>query len=205
MNLLAIIEDITSTRQGNSPKYDEGHVLLALYLLKEKQPIGRISLMKELDLKEASVKTLIRRMKEAGLIKTDKVGGNVLTESGEALLKQLSYKVTTRQARLESINWTSYGILLRGGEALVSQHGILELRDLVIKQGAEKVLIAVFVQGKIELPPKTDELAMGNLLHEIASAFPDARDGDAAIFIIPPDLRLALKVSVKILEAVNVA
>ncbi|WP_054845521.1 DUF4443 domain-containing protein [Sulfuracidifex tepidarius] len=178
---------------------------LALITIKENQPIGRISLMKKVGLKEASMKTLIRRMKELGLVETDKIGGTVLTEKGESILDQILKRVAVKQVTLKSIGWDSYGILLRGGESLLRQHGVLELRDEVIKQGAERVLIAVFENGKIEIPPKTDDMAMGNLLQEISEAFKEAKEGDMAIFITPQDLRLALKVSVKILENVNVA
>ncbi|BBG26588.1 DUF4443 domain-containing protein [Sulfuracidifex tepidarius] len=205
MDVPSIITEITSTRQGNAPKYDEGHVALALIIIKENQPIGRISLMKKVGLKEASMKTLIRRMKELGLVETDKIGGTVLTEKGESILDQILKRVAVKQVTLKSIGWDSYGILLRGGESLLRQHGVLELRDEVIKQGAERVLIAVFENGKIEIPPKTDDMAMGNLLQEISEAFKEAKEGDMAIFITPQDLRLALKVSVKILENVNVA
>ncbi len=205
MDVPSVIAEITSTKQGNSPKYDEGHVALTLITIKENQPIGRISLMKKVGLKEASMKTLIRRMKELGLVETDKVGGTVLTEKGESVLNEILKRVIVKQATLKSIGWESYGILLRGGGTLLRQRGVLELRDEVIKQGAERVLIAVFENGKIELPPKTDDMAMGNLLQEISEAFREAKEGDVSFFITPQDLRLALKISVKILENVNVA
>ena len=56
-------------------------VLYALYLLYEK-PMGRFSLMNELGLNEASIKTLLKRMKSYGLVeKTTK--GHALTGIGK--------------------------------------------------------------------------------------------------------------------------
>ncbi|BCU68465.1 hypothetical protein HS7_19020 [Sulfolobales archaeon HS-7] len=75
MNQLEVIETLIKERQGNRPRYEKGHVILALNVIRTKQPIGRITIMKEVGLSEASVKTLIKRMKEVGLVTVDKVGG----------------------------------------------------------------------------------------------------------------------------------
>jgi len=203
MDIPSIISEITSTKQGNAPKYDEGHVILTLLAIKKSQPIGRISLMRDVGLKEASMKTLIKRLKEAGLVETDKIGGTTLTEKGDMILREMETLVSYRPSMLSSIKWNAYGILVKGGNSLLNQRGILELRDLIIRQGAEMVLIATFLNGRIELPPKTDEMAMGNLIQEIREAFPEAKDGDLALFITPPDLRLALKISLKVLPNVQ--
>ncbi len=196
MDILKIAEEAVKARQGNRPKYDEAHVVMALEVIMGEQPIGRMSIMKRLDLSEGPTKTLMRRLKELGVIKVDKVGGAELTELGEKVVEEWKRKVSISQVRLNSLNWDTMEIVIRGGRKILEEMGIINLRDAVIKSGAESTLIAVVTENGIELPPKTDELSLGNLLKEIRDSCPTCAPGELIVFVTPPNKYIAYKVAI---------
>jgi len=86
MDIQIVLTKAVETRQGNKPKFDEGHVIMSLFYISQLQPVGRILLMKKTGLSEASIKTLLKRLREMKLIQTDPVGGNTLTEEGNKIV-----------------------------------------------------------------------------------------------------------------------
>ncbi|RLG80592.1 MAG: hypothetical protein DRO09_02920, partial [Thermoprotei archaeon] len=75
MREVDVIVKLASPAGGVKPRFTPYHVFMALRIIAEKGPIGRPSLMKDIGLGEASTKTLLRRMRSAGLIGIDSVAG----------------------------------------------------------------------------------------------------------------------------------
>lgn len=200
MDILEIAEEAVKARQGNKPKYDEAHVVMALEIIMQEQPIGRMSIMKRLDLSEAPTKTLVKRLRELNVIKVDKVGGAELTELGKKAVEEWKRAVSIHSARLNSINWDTMEIVISGGVKILERMGIINLRDAIIKNGAESTLIAVVTDKGIELPPKTDELSMGNLLQEIRESCPTCVPEDLIVFVTPQNKYIAYKVAVNLVK-----
>ncbi|MCY0859526.1 MAG: winged helix-turn-helix domain-containing protein [Sulfolobaceae archaeon] len=197
---LVTLNNLVESRQGNRPNYDKAHVVLALIYIKNEGPIGRINLMRKLRLGESTIKTMLRRMKELNLITVDKVGGALLTDKGIELLAGIEKKVKVKEVTLSSIKWDTAMIILKGKRYILDSLGILKLRDLIIRLGAESTLIAEIVQDKILLPPFTDEKGMGNLLKEIRDNCKECENDDLIIFITPKDLHLAYNIALELLE-----
>lgn len=200
MDLIKVIEEAVKPKQGNKPKYEEPHVILALETINKEQPIGRLSLMKKLNLSEAPIKTLLKRLREIGIIKVDKVGGAELTEEGKNLVKEWNNKILISHIYLNSINWKSVEIILKNGRNVLDKIGVIPLRDSIIKAGADSVLIAALTDRGVELPPKTDELSIGNLLNEIRNSCAFCTKKDLMVFIIPEDNYIAYKVALLLIK-----
>ena len=71
---------------GPSTTFTVFHVFYALELMSQK-PIGRNKLAKKLNVGDGAVRTIISRLKEAGLIETSKEGCS-LTKKGEEIWRQ---------------------------------------------------------------------------------------------------------------------
>lgn len=205
MEELVTLSKITIPKKGNKPNFDEAHALLALNIIEKEQPIGRHLLMKKLGLTEASTRTMIRRLKELGLIKIDKVAGIFLSDEGKKILHSIGDRVRIiEEVKLLSINWNSDLIIIKHGKLTLDKIGLLNLRDLIIKQGASKTIIAVVTEdGKLELPPKTfdESEEIRKLKEELKNKISNFEINDLIIIFEPQDLHLAYKITLAILNS----
>ncbi|QIW24163.1 hypothetical protein EWF20_08415 [Sulfolobus sp. S-194] len=205
MEELLTITKVTLPKKGNKPNFDEAHVLLALSIIEKEQPIGRHLLMKKLGLTEASTRTMIKRLKELGLITIDKVAGILITDLGKRILSNIRSKVAiSDEIKLTSINWKSELLKIKNGRIILEKMGLLNLRDLVIKQGAIRTLIAVInEEGRIELPPKTfdESEEIKKLKEELQSKVNNLEINDLIIVFEPADQHLAYKIALAILTS----
>ncbi|BAB66287.1 DUF4443 domain-containing protein [Sulfurisphaera tokodaii] len=205
MEELLTLTKVTLPKKGNKPNFDEAHVLLALSIIEKEQPIGRHLLMKKLGLTEASTRTMIKRLKELGLITIDKVAGILITDLGKKILSNIRSKVTiSNEIELTSINWKSELIKIKNGRIILEKMGLLNLRDLIIKQGATRTLIAVInEEGRIELPPKTfdESEEIKKLKEELQSKVNKLEINDLIIVFEPVNQHLAYKIALAILTS----
>ncbi|EHP68419.1 hypothetical protein MetMK1DRAFT_00028520 [Metallosphaera yellowstonensis MK1] len=200
MSGISALEETTRPKQGNRPSYDEAHVVWALNLIGSEPPLGRLSLMKRLGLGEASVKTMLKRLRESGLIKVDRVGGAELTDKGKSIVEEWKRDVTISTSTINSLGWDGVKVVIRKGERLVTRLGVINLRDSIIRLGAEAVLIVVKTQTGVEIPPKTEEFTIRSLLDEVKRDTEYVSPGDLIVYLIPKDLHLAYKVGLYLLS-----
>ncbi|WP_338601501.1 DUF4443 domain-containing protein [Sulfolobus tengchongensis] len=204
MDIQIILTKAVESRQGNKPKFDEGHVLMTLLNISELQPVGRMLLMKKIGLSEASMKTLLKRLRELDLIQTDPIGGNTLTEKGQSLVFHLKNLFSIKNVVLKSLGWDSIMLVIKKGAEIVREVPILSLRDEIIRLGVEKVLICVYTkEEKIEIPPKTEEMSLKGLLEEIKENCSNCQPDDLILFLVPSDAHLAYSVLAYILKVLK--
>ncbi|AWR99981.1 DUF4443 domain-containing protein [Metallosphaera hakonensis] len=200
MSAISALQEATKPRQGNRPSYDEAYVIWALNVIHDEAPVGRLTLMRRLGLGEASIKTMLRRLREMGLITVDKVGGADVTEKGKQLVDMWKSNVNISQVRLASLNWDALQIVLRNGSSLVEKMGVIRMRDLIIKDGAEAALITVKSNAGIEIPPRTEEFSIKSLLEEVTNLSLNFPSGSLIIYVIPRDIHLAHKIGISLME-----
>ncbi|MCX8184875.1 MAG: DUF4443 domain-containing protein [Sulfolobales archaeon] len=145
MSLLSKLKKVSEPAGGVKPSFDIYHVYSALMSLYLEAPIGRLVLAKRLTLGEASVKTLVRRMKLSGLVDIDRAAGVILTEEGRELVEYLKQVVEyLGPVDISSLcnSCRSFGVVLKNFRNLLSEKiGYLKLRDQVVREGAEGAII----------------------------------------------------------------
>lgn len=142
---------------GPSPTFSVFHLIGTLELIANK-PIGRNRLAKELNVGDGAVRTIVERLKTAGLIETSKTGCS-LTEKGRKLWKD--YSVVVRKAEIESNELTlanhSFAIAVRNrGDRIGSG---MEQRDAAIIIGAKSVTTMRFSKGHLIIPSVSNDVA----------------------------------------------
>jgi hypothetical protein len=114
--------------------------------------VSRLLLIKELQLGEGSIKTLIKHLKmEKLIITTNK--GTTLSERGRKIFEQMSRFICaeTQIPRSSiSVSEFNYAILLRFVKFVI-KHGV-EQRDAAIKIGAKGATTLVYKDGKFLIP-----------------------------------------------------
>ncbi|OYT50741.1 MAG: hypothetical protein B6U73_03355 [Desulfurococcales archaeon ex4484_204] len=190
MREVDVVVKLASPAGGVKPRFTPYHVFMALRIIAEKGPIGRPSLMKDIGLGEASTKTLLRRMRSAGLIGIDSVAGAYITDSGLKLLKALSSVIKIAgEVSVEDVcrDCNGFGVVLRGGaKAIESFGGAIRARDEVVRQGGIGALILyVLSEGRFAMPTPTglEEASSLSAVRDLRS-IKDLREGDAAVIAL---------------------
>jgi predicted transcriptional regulator len=148
----SFLEEVAGEKApGPTPTFSVLHILRTLELVAEK-PIGRGKLAEELKVGQGAVRTIIKRLKNAGLLSTSKMGCR-LTSKGAKLWdeyrKIFSEKVEIERNKLIHASY-NFAILARNcGNKIKSG---IEQRDAAVKVGAKGAAAIIFKEGRFIIP-----------------------------------------------------
>jgi DNA-binding MarR family transcriptional regulator len=164
------------TAPGRTPEFTPAHVLIALRLIREKSP-GRKQLSADLFLGEGTVRNMLRRLADEGLLSSTRRGVR-LTEEGEGLLEELTHSIRGMPVPRTHLTVGEYNhaVLVKGGAQKV-RLGV-EQRDQALFSGASGATTMVFEDGWLKIPALPDAVEKP-LVESILTLGPD--DGDAVI------------------------
>lgn len=154
-----ILEKITGEKvPGPSPTFSVFHMLRAIELIANKA-IGRSKLAEELGVGEGAMRTMINRLKDAGLITTSKLGCT-LTSKGLKLWNE--YKTVFR--RKVGIGKTELTLADYNFAILVKNRGHkvksgMKQRDAAIMVGAKGATTIMFKGERLIIPSVSDNMA----------------------------------------------
>jgi hypothetical protein len=143
------LRDFKSIKIDSRSGYSLTDLAMTIKLL-GKKPAGRFSLMKELGLGEATVKTMMKKLEEERMAKKSTIG-LALAKRGEKIFKLLERKMPDPiPVKLPEISKkTSVALVVRGARKNIRKG--IEQRDEGIKHGVD-VTTLVFEDGKIRFP-----------------------------------------------------
>jgi biotin operon repressor len=152
------IENIACQKApGPSTMFTAAHVFFSLELMSEKA-IGRNKLAKKLEVGEGTVRTIINRLRKAGLIVTSKEGCR-LTSQGVAIWKKFE-ELFPKSAEIGETELTyaeyNYAILVKDSGHKVKSG--IEQRDAAIVAGANRAVIMVFRGGHLIIESVSNSL-----------------------------------------------
>jgi predicted transcriptional regulator len=149
---------------GPSTTFSMFHILYALELMAEK-PIGRNKVAEKLNVGEGAIRTIISRLKNAGLIVTSKEGC-ILTDKGLSTWKKFVEVFPNRTEVEKNPLITSkynYAFLVKNNGHKVKSG--IDQRDAAIMGGAKRALVIV---------SKNDHLTIESVSNNIEKDFPEA-------------------------------
>ncbi len=142
---------------GPSTTFTIFHVYYALELM-AKEPIGRNKLAEKLSVGDGAVRTIISRLREAGLIETSKEGCN-LTKKGLEIWQQFQ-EIFPKQVDIPKNELTTsvfnHAFLVRNSGKRVKS--VIDQRDAAIIAGARNALVMVFRQGHLCVESVSDSI-----------------------------------------------
>jgi len=154
-----ILEKITSEKApGPSLTFSILHMLRAIELIAEKA-IGRNKLAEELGVGEGAVRTMVNRLKDAGLITTSKLGC-ALTSKGLKLWNEyrtvFKRKVEIGKNELTLADYNVAILVKNRGHKIKSG---MEQRDAAIMVGAKGATTIMFKAERLIIPSVSDSIA----------------------------------------------
>ncbi len=134
------------------------HVLRAIELVSEK-PLGRGKLAQELRVGEGAVRTLINRLKKAGIVSTSKAGCQ-LTVKGLKLFEEYR-KIFRRRAKIGKTKLmpTPFNSAILAKNCGDKVKLGIEQRDAAVMVGAKCVTTIIFKNGRLIIPSVCDDLS----------------------------------------------
>src|SRR4030042_3708638 len=133
---------------GPSTTFSMFHIFLALELMAGK-PIGRNKLADKLNVGDGAIRTIISRLRDAGLIQASKEGCH-LTEKGLKIWRQFEEFFPQRAeiSRTELTNAEyNYGFLIKNSGHKIKSG--IEQRDAAIMGGARRAVVIVSKNGHL--------------------------------------------------------
>jgi len=141
---------------GPVPTFSALHLLHAVELVAAK-PIGRAKLSEELEVGEGAARTIIARLKEAGLISTSKAGCS-LTTKGRKLWDKYR-EIITKEIEIgkcELLN-AKYNIAVLINNCAHKVESGMEQRDAAVKIGAKGAITIIFKDGHLIVPSVSND------------------------------------------------
>ncbi len=141
-----------SDYRGPKAGFSEAHVVKAMMEIGERKKVGRTRLASLLNLGQGEIRTLLKRLRENGLIEIVS-NGCQLTELGKRNYFELSKVIPWRSSIDGSslcIGSYCFAIIIRGKSAKVTKG--LEQRDAAIRAGASGALTVIYSGKKFKEP-----------------------------------------------------
>lgn len=164
------------------PSFEKCDVLATLIFMgRELEPVSRSALMKNLNLKEGPIKTLLKRLEQNGLVTRLGNRGHVLSGEGKVWNHRLRERIVeSKEVHAPGVSLTefAYGIQLRGLADLVASG--IEQRDLALLVGATGATTLTFQGGALKVPSVSGKALDKKTLKELHSEF-RLQDGDIVI------------------------
>lgn len=151
-----LLEVTIGKAPGPSPMFSLFHVLRALELVAQK-PIGRGRLAENLEVGEGTVRTIIERMREAGLVTVSRVGC-ALTTKGLRFWKEYNsvFQRRTDIGKNElAFAGYNFAILVKNSGRMVKLG--VEQRDAAVMVGAKGATTILFKKGRLIIPSVSDD------------------------------------------------
>jgi predicted transcriptional regulator len=156
MSLKRFIQGIAGKKApGPSTTYTVFHIFYALELISQK-PLGRTKLAKRLNVGDGAVRTIISRLRNAGLVETSKEGCS-LTKKGLEIWRQFELVLPKRSdiSKSELIESEfNFAFLVKNSGQKVGSG--IDQRDAAIIGGGRKALVIVFKGGHLHIQSVSD-------------------------------------------------
>ncbi|MFH0863417.1 MAG: DUF4443 domain-containing protein [Candidatus Altiarchaeota archaeon] len=134
---------------GAEPSFSEIHLHRTLYIL-DTDTTGRKKLVKALGLGEGSVRTIIKRLAQEGLIASTKQGHNLTPKGRQTVADNIRNLAKPVQFDLGGLVAGSQSLIVVSGGSS-STISPVSIRDAALKAGADGALIFTF-DGSFKLP-----------------------------------------------------
>ena len=183
-----------------APAFKPYHAAVALILIGREQPLGRYELCEKMSIGEGSVRTLLKRLSEAGYIEAEGKQGQRLTSKGKKLFDNVSNDIPiglTLNIRSLVMYDFAFANLVKGCASKITD-GVRQRDEAIIQGGYDKAGATTLIQkdGNVVMPPDNFHILTAyeeETLLVIESLRPD--DGDAIVVGSADSENLAREVS----------
>lgn len=182
MKALETVERVAAKiAPGRSPSFAGAHIIKALEDISVIGTVGRLKLSKDLHLGEGEARTLVKHLKNEGLIDVSKSGIS-LSASGRGLLSSLRALVSEPiDVPSTPLTVGPFNVAVRVTEMKGSVKYGLEQRDAAIMAGASGATTLVFAENRLAMPGTQEDVSKSAPSIRASLSKMDLKDGDVII------------------------
>jgi len=161
-------------------------IVTLFLLIKEKGPVGRYKIVKELELPEGLIRGTLSHLKNLGIIHITKKGA-ILTDTGTGILLRMFEKTRIKSIKVFNFEFMSLDSYCAVAQLPHRKINILTLRDKAIRAGASACIVISYEKGRLIVPKVYRDLSTifpplaGKLIKEFSFM-----DGDLLISAFAP-------------------
>ncbi len=163
MDPLEVVTKVAAkTAPGRSPSFAKAHIVKALEEIGCQESVGRLKLSKDLQIGEGEIRTIIKHLKNEGLIDVSKAGIS-LSSSGRKLLSRLK-AIVSEPLEVPSTPLTvgPFNVAVRvTGMRDHVEYG-LEQRDAAVMAGAKGATTLIFAKNRLIMPGTNEDITKSN-------------------------------------------
>jgi predicted transcriptional regulator len=153
-----ILEKIASEKApGPTPSFTIVHLLLAVELIAKKET-GRGKLAENLGVGEGTIRTILGRLKDAGVVEISKAGCS-LTDSGLRLWKEYTSAFNKIQIGQNELALAKYNFAVRVRNCAEAVGSGIEQRDAAVMAGARSATTIMVRKKRMVIPSVSQDVA----------------------------------------------
>ncbi|MCK5587469.1 MAG: DUF4443 domain-containing protein [Candidatus Lokiarchaeota archaeon] len=188
-------------REGKPhPSFGKAHILIILLYIASKEPIGRYKLSKELEISDSSIRTILKYLREIGLVKAIPKQGQVLSSEGRKLVKEIKKELVEIRTdlNLKELTIGKFDVICQLRNATSKVKTGVKQRDAAIKVGAEGATTIIFEKNKLFIPPETieDLRETNEEIYSMLTSHFNLQDGDVLIVGTASDRKKAMEATI---------
>ena len=157
-----------STASGPMPLFQEYHLLMALLVIRDRGPLGRKQLSRDVEIGEGSVRSILKRLIRANYITTER-NGNVITAEGSRFMEELGLEVISVRGGDISLGDCDVAVLVPGAGERIPDG--FSQRDAAVRAGARGATTLVFRDGGLIFPMDGRHLNDDGILSQFCDAY----------------------------------
>lgn len=137
--------------------YTNADILIALKIIEKEESIGRKLLSKRMFLNEASIRSILTKLKDMDYISSSRLGHKVTKKGRDLIDKSTQFEAPSQiNAKELTLNEKNYGTLIRGASNKINDG--MDQRDNAVFGGARSAITLIFRDNHFTLPEIRPEI-----------------------------------------------
>ena len=137
--------------------FTNADMLIVLKIIEKEESIGRKLLSKRIFLNEASIRSILTKLKEVGYIDSSRVGQKVTSKGRKFIEGSLQFEIPSEvNAKELTMNSKNFGTLIKGVSSKIKDG--MDQRDNAVFGGARSAITLIFKDNHFTLPETKPEI-----------------------------------------------
>jgi len=149
--------------------FTNADIIIALKIIEKEESIGRKLLSKRMFLNEASVRSILTKLKDLDYISSTRLGHNVTKKGKDFIDKSVHFEVPSEiNAKELTLNSKNFGTLVKGASSKINDG--MDQRDNAVFGGARSAITLIFRDGHFSLPETKPEIKIPSIKLNLSKA-----------------------------------
>ncbi len=144
-------------RQIPQANYTNADIIISLKIIEKEESIGRKLLSKRIFLNEASIRSILSKLKDMDYISSSRLGQKVTKKGRDYIEKSTQFEIPVEiNAEELTLNSKNFGTLIKGVSSKIKEG--VEQRDNAVFGGARSAITLIFKDGHFSMPEIKPEI-----------------------------------------------